>query len=70
VRKKCTQKVVRLAIFCIKIFATLCPQNAWQIKIKELLSLCGNFYSVICWERFHEKKIYSKVYSVPEIGQK
>ena len=34
-RDEVTQKVVRLVIFCIKIFATLCPQNAWQSKIKD-----------------------------------
>jgi len=32
--EKFTQKVVKLDVFCLKIFATLCPQNAWQIKIK------------------------------------
>jgi len=44
--EKFTQKVVRLAVFCVKIFATLHPQNAWQIKIKELLTFFDHFYIV------------------------
>ena len=34
--EKFTQKVIRVAVFCIKVFTTLCPQNAGQIKVKEL----------------------------------
>jgi len=54
--EKFTQKVVRLAVFCVKIFATLCPQNAWQIKIKELLTPSDNFHIVsLELEQFREK---------------
>ena len=58
--KKLTQKVVRLAIFCIKIFATFCPQNAWQIKMKDFLILFDDFY-IVNFEQFCEKTICSEV---------
>ena len=54
-----TESYYRLAIFCIKIFATLRPQNASQIKIKEVLTLLDNFYIIL--EQFHEKTIYIEV---------
>ena len=38
---------------------TLCPQNARQIKVKELLALLNNF-NVVCFEQFYEKRLTVK----------